>query len=73
MGDDIDLFYYYWMVYDLMSIQYIYFCDLLDFFYILEGNFGIKKLNKVVCVLLNILLCEGDKIYCLYLLQVLVR
>lgn len=72
-GDDIDLFYHHWMVYDPMSTQYIYFRDLSDFLHTLEGNLGIKKPNKAACALLNIPLCEGDKIYCLHLLQALVR
>lgn len=68
IGEDVDLFYQYWKLYDFDGIQYIYYKDFLDFLYILGGNLKIKKLNKVVCVLLNILLYEDDKIFCLYLL-----
>ena len=72
-GDDIDLFYDHWMMYDPNSTQYIYYRDLSDFLNTLEGNLGIKKPNKAACALLNIPLFEDDKIYCLHLLQALVR
>lgn len=72
-GDDIDLFYHHWMVYDPESTQYIYYSDLSEFLHTLAGNLGIRKPNKAACALLNIPLCEGDKIYCLHLLQALVR
>ena len=72
-GDDIDLFYHHWMLYDSKSTQYIYYSDLSEFLHTLGGNLGIRKPNKAACALLNIPLCEGDKIYCLHLLQALVR
>ena len=72
-GDDIDLFYHHWMLYDPNSTQYIYYRDLSDFLHSLEGNLGIKKPNKAACALLNIPLFEDDQIYCLHLLQALVR
>ena len=72
-GDDIDLFYHHWMLYDPKSTQYIYYSDLSEFLHTLGGNLGIRKPNKAACALLNIPLCEGDKIYCLHLLQALVR
>ena len=72
-GDDIDLFYQHWMIYDPSSTQYIYYRDLSDFLHTLEGNLGIRKPNKAACALLNIPLYEDDKIYCLHLLQALVR
>lgn len=72
-GDDIDLFYQHWMTYDPSSTQYIYYRDLSDFLHTLEGNLGIRKPNKAACALLNIPLYEDDKIYCLHLLQALVR
>ena len=71
--DDIDLFYEQWILYDPDSTQYIYYGDLSDFLHTLEGNLGIKKPNKAACALLNIPLYEDDKIYCLHLLQALVR
>ena len=71
--DDIDLFYEHWILYDPDSTQYIYYGDLSDFLHTLEGNLGIKKPNKAACALLNIPLYEDDKIYCLHLLQALVR
>ena len=72
-GDDIDLFYHHWMLYDPDSTQYIYYRDLSDFLHSLEGNLGIRKPNKAACALLNIPLYEDEKIYCLHLLQALVR
>ena len=72
-GDDIDLFYAHWMMYDPDSTQYIYYRDLSEFLHSLQGNLGIRKPNKAACALLNIPLFEDDKIYCLHLLQALVR
>lgn len=72
-GEDIDLFYQHWMLYDPDSTQYIYYKDLSEFLHTLDGNLGIKQPNKAACALLNIPLYEGDKIYCLHLLQVLVK
>ena len=72
-GEDIDLFYQHWMLYDPGSTQYIYYKDLSEFLHTLEGNLRIKQPNKAACALLNIPLYEDDKIYCLHLLQVLVK
>ena len=72
-GEDIDLFYQHWMLYDPDSTQYIYYSDLSEFLHTLEGNLRIKQPNKAACALLNIPLYEDDKIYCLHLLQVLVK
>lgn len=72
-GEDIDLFYQHWMLYDPDSTQYIYYKDLSEFLHTLEGNLRIKQPNKAACALLNIPLYEDDKIYCLHLLQVLVK
>lgn len=72
-GEDIDLFYQHWMRYDPDSTQYIYYKDLSEFLHTLEGNLRIKQPNKAACALLNIPLYEDDKIYCLHLLQVLVK
>ena len=71
--EDIDLFYQHWMLYDPDSTQYIYYKDLSEFLHTLEGNLRIKQPNKAACALLNIPLYEDDKIYCLHLLQVLVK
>lgn len=72
-GEDIDLFYQHWMLYDPDSTQYIYYKDLSEFLHTLKGNLRIKQPNKAACALLNIPLYEDDKIYCLHLLQVLVK
>ncbi|KAJ7365279.1 hypothetical protein OS493_005379 [Desmophyllum pertusum] len=61
------------MLYDPDSTQYIYYSDLSEFLHTLEGNLKIKQPNKAACALLNIPLYEDDKIYCLHLLQVLVK
>lgn len=72
-GEDVDLFYQHWKLYDPDGTQYIYYKDLSDFLHTLEGNLKIKKPNKAACALLNIPLYEDDKIFCLHLLQVLVK
>lgn len=72
-GEDVDLFYQHWKLYDPDGTQYIYYKDLSDFLHTLEGNLRIKKPNKAACALLNIPLYENDRIYCLHLLQVLVK
>ena len=72
-GEDVDLFYQHWKLYDPDGTQYIYYKDLSDFLHTLGGNLKIKKPNKAACALLNIPLYEDDKIFCLHLLQVLVK
>ncbi|XP_076373626.1 sodium channel protein para-like isoform X3 [Tachypleus tridentatus] len=72
-NDDYDMYYEIWQKFDPQGTQFIKYEELPDFVDALEDPLQIKKPNKYKLISMDIPICEGDKIYCVDILDALTK
>ena len=71
--DDYDMYYEIWQEYDPKGTQYMDLKDLSDLCDALEEPLQIPKPNKYKIIFMDIPITEGDKVYCVDLLDALTK
>ncbi|XP_043241966.1 sodium channel protein para-like isoform X3 [Amphibalanus amphitrite] len=72
-GDDYDMYYEIWQRFDPKGTQYIAYNQLSDFLDALEQPLQIHKPNKYKIITMDIPICQGDKVYCVDILDALTK
>lgn len=72
-GDDYDMYYEIWQRFDPKGTQYIPYDQLSDFLDALEPPLQIHKPNKYKIITMDIPICQGDKVYCVDILDALTK
>ncbi|XP_037081523.1 sodium channel protein para-like isoform X2 [Pollicipes pollicipes] len=72
-GDDYDMYYEIWQRFDPKGTQYIAYDQLSDFLDALEPPLQIHKPNKYKIITMDIPICQGDKVYCVDILDALTK
>ena len=67
--DDFDMYYEIWELYDEKASQYIELCKLSEFVDRLEEPLRIPLPNHYKLVMLDIPICEGDRVHCVDILD----
>ena len=71
--DDFDMYYEIWEKYDEKATQYIPLAKLSEFVAELEEPLCIPQPNYMKLVLLDITICEGDRVHCVDILDALTK
>jgi len=71
--DDIDMYYEIWERYDEKATQYIHLDYLSEFVDALEEPLRIAQPNFLRLVVLDVPICEGDRIHCIDILDALTK
>lgn len=71
--DDYDMYYEIWQQFDPDGTQYIRYDQLSDFLDILEHPLQIHKPNKYKIVSMDIPICQGDRMFCVDILDALTK
>ncbi|CAF1245585.1 unnamed protein product [Adineta steineri] len=71
--DDYDMYYEKWQVFDPSGLQFIRYDQLSDFVDGLEAPLRVSKPNKLLFVVMNLPICENDRMHCVDILDALTK
>ncbi|CAF1300247.1 unnamed protein product, partial [Adineta steineri] len=71
--DDYDMYYEKWQVFDPSGSQFIRYDQLSDFVDGLEAPLRVSKPNKLLFVVMNLPICENDRMHCVDILDALTK
>lgn len=72
-GDDYDMYYEVWQIFDPDGTQYIPYAQLSNFLHRLEEPLQIEKPNRYKIATMDIPICKDNKMYCVDILDALTR